>query len=335
MEYRDPLDRSIDRTRVAGPDPRARGAFALRVVMRDAWSIAVEDGAALSVLVVLEGGATLVRGDERVALRRGDVALLPVGSPYLIVDTSADVAAAAAAPLARILPGQACVSADGADLAVDLAQGVRTWGNAGVGGDRAPDTTLLIGTYEGRASAGRSTLEDLPPVAHVPDAAGALPAVDLLAAELGHVGVGQQTVVDRLLDVLVVTAVRAYRDAAPGFRAGWLAGVRDPVVDAAAGLIHAFPGRAWTIDVLAREVLVSRSTLAARFTRAVGVPPMTYLSQWRLDIACDLLADPGTTVASTAETLGYASPFSFSAAFRRRHGTSPSGYRRRILADGG
>jgi AraC-like DNA-binding protein len=335
MELRDPLDRSIDRTRLVGPDPRARGAFALRVVMRDAWSIAVEDGAALSVLVVLEGGATLVRGNERAELRQGDVALLPVGSPYLVVDRDADVDEAASAPLARILPGQACVSANGADLAVDLAQGVRTWGNARVGGGVPPETTLLIGTYEGHASAGRSTLEDLPPIALVPDAARALPVVDLLAAELGHAGVGQQTVIDRLLDVLVVTAVRAYREAAPRIRPGWLAGVEDPVVEAATGLLHAFPDRAWTIDLLAREVLVSRSTLAARFTRAVGVPPMTYLSQWRLDLASDLLADPGATVASTAEALGYASPFSFSAAFRRRHGTSPSGYRRRILAHGG
>ena len=145
---------------------------------------------------------------------------------------------------------------------------------------------------------------------------------------------GQQTVIDRLLDVLVVTAVRAYREAAPQIRPGWLAGVGDPVVEAATGLLHAFPERPWTIDLLAREVLVSRSTLAARFTRAVGVPPMTYLSRWRLDLACDLLTEPGATVASTAEVLGYASPFSFSAAFRRHHGASPSAYRRRVLADG-
>lgn len=325
----DPLDRLIGAapamsasrsTRPAGDAavvaPRASGAFALRVVMGGRWSIDVADDAALSVLVMLDGEAVITRDDRTVRLERGDVVLLPVGAPYVVADR------AGSPPLVRILPGQVCSGEDGADLALEFRQGVRTWGNARDGG-----TTMFIGAYESAGAAGAFALASLPPIARVPADDGASPVVDLLVAELAREGVGQQTIIDRLLDVLVVTSVRAFLDREPATAPGWLAAAGDPIVEGALRLLHASPGRAWTVGGLARELLVSRATLAARFRRRVGMAPMAYLSMWRLTLACELLG-ADASVASVADALGYASPFSFSAAFRRRHGVSPSGYRR-------
>lgn len=315
----DPLDRLVAVHPVApgaDVDPHARSAFALRVVMGGHWSIDVDDDAALSVLVMLSGSAVLSRAGASVTLEPGDVVLLPRGEAYVVAD------AIGSPPLVRILPGQVCSATDGSDLTLRYHRGVRTWGNATDG-----ETTMLIGAYETAGAAGAATLASLPPIARVP--AGRAPArvVDLLALELGEEGVGQQTIIDRLLDVLVVTTVRAFLDAEPAAATGWLAAGGDLVVAEALRLLHSAPEDPWTVESLARRVLVSRATLSARFRERVGLAPIAYLSRWRLSLACDLL-DAGASVTSVAERLGYASPFSFSAAFKRQHGVSPSGYRK-------
>ena len=97
----------------------------------------------------------------------------------------------------------------------------------------------------------------------------------------------------------------------------------------ALALLHDDPARPWTVGGLASEVGVSRAGLARRFTELVGAPPMTYLSGWRLALAADLLREPGATVSGVARQVGYQSPFTFSTAFKRRYGQSPSEHRAR------
>lgn len=92
--------------------------------------------------------------------------------------------------------------------------------------------------------------------------------------------------------------------------------------------IHDEPQRDWTIVSLAHAVGTSRSNLARRFTELVGEPVMTYLTRWRMTLAVDLLADADNTIAVVAEQVGYASPFGFSTAFKRRYGLSPTAHRR-------
>lgn len=318
----DPLDHLVGGSATASGSivaPLARGAFALRVVMGGEWSIDVDDDAALSVLVVLTGGAVLTRAGGETALEPGDVVLLPRGARYTVAD------APGSPPLVRILPGQVCSGIDGVDLALDFARGVRSWGNADIG-----DTTMLLGAYESASAVGALALASLPPVAHVSAGLGLAPVVDVLTEEMERDDIGQQTVIDRLLDVLVVKAVRAFIDNASARPAGWTGAIGDPAVEHTLRLIHDAPERRWTIEQLARSVHVSRATLAARFRRRVGMPPMAYLSEWRLSLACEGL-DRGASVGEIASELGYASPFSFSAAFRRHHGMSPSEYRRREI----
>ena len=132
---------------------------------------------------------------------------------------------------------------------------------------------------------------------------------------------------DRLLDLLLISALRAWfarPDAAPP---AWYAANADPLVGRALQLLHHNPARPWTVGSLATATGVSRATLARRFTTLVGEPPMQFLTGWRLALAADLLRDPDTTLSAVAPRVGYSSPFALSTAFKRARGVSPREHR--------
>jgi AraC-like DNA-binding protein len=151
------------------------------------------------------------------------------------------------------------------------------------------------------------------------------PLVDLLAAEIVKDAPGQEAVLDRLLDLLLIATLREWfaREDAPG----WYRAYEDPVVGPALRLLHHEPARSWTVAELARAVGVSRAALARRFNELVGEPPMAFLTGWRIALAADLLREPGTTIGAVAEQVGYGSPFALSTAFKRVRGVSPAQYR--------
>jgi transcriptional regulator GlxA family with amidase domain len=123
--------------------------------------------------------------------------------------------------------------------------------------------------------------------------------------------------------------LRMQEDDATG---GWLLALRDPVVAAAMNTIHQRPGEPWTIESLAREVSVSRATLARRFAQLVGETPPEYLTRWRMDLAAQRLRDTDDTIAVIAAAVGYRSEYSFSRAFTRHRGLAPGRYRRHARA---
>ncbi|SDP55733.1 AraC family transcriptional regulator [Lentzea jiangxiensis] len=184
--------------------------------------------------------------------------------------------------------------------------------------------TVVSGTYNAMGAVARRLVSILP---------GALvvPGTEECAAFYEHIGLGGPGVVaDRFLDWLMVCALRDWFDREHGD--GWPAALADEVVGPVLRSMHADPGRAWTLALLAREAGVARTTLAGRFARLVGVPPLTYLTRWRMALAADLLAESGATVAAVARKVGYADAFGFSAAFKRVHGFSPSECRSRCAA---
>jgi AraC-like DNA-binding protein len=107
----------------------------------------------------------------------------------------------------------------------------------------------------------------------------------------------------------------------------WYRALVDPGIGAALRLMHGDPAHRWTVGELAAEVGMSRAAFAARFTGLVGTPPLTYLTDWRLTTAADLLRDTESTVAGVARSVGYADAFAFSVAFKRANGVSPSSWR--------
>jgi AraC family transcriptional regulator, alkane utilization regulator len=139
---------------------------------------------------------------------------------------------------------------------------------------------------------------------------------------------GGACVLGKLSELMFVEAIRRYADSLPAEQAGWLAGLKDPHVGRALGLLHAQPMRDWTMDTLAREVGTSRSGLADRFTTLIGKPPMQYLTQWRLTLGAHLLQTSKRPASSVAYEVGYESEAAFSRAFKREFGAPPATWRR-------
>ncbi|MFF4476968.1 AraC family transcriptional regulator [Streptomyces sp. NPDC001520] len=190
-------------------------------------------------------------------------------------------------------------------------------------------TTLIVGAYPVRGEISRRLLDALPVVLRVDAGSTADPVLDHLAAEVAVDTPGQQVVLDRLLDWMLVCTLREWFDRPGGEPPAWWAAQRDPVVGDALRLLHAEPAAPWTVAALAEHTGVSRSTLAKRFADLVGEPPLTYLTRWRMTLAADLLVErKAATIADIARTVGYSDPFGFSAAFKRVRGANPSDFRR-------
>jgi len=139
---------------------------------------------------------------------------------------------------------------------------------------------------------------------------------------------GSQDVLARLSEMLFFEAVRGYLDAIPGSATGWLAALRDPSLSRALSALHLRPASAWTAEELAKEACLSRSTFAERFTSTVGMPPMSYLTRWRMILAGQRLRESSDTLAQVAAAVGYESEFSFSRAFARETGVTPGAWRK-------
>lgn len=138
---------------------------------------------------------------------------------------------------------------------------------------------------------------------------------------------GTRSVLVRLSELLFVEVVRRCLTELPAAQGGWLAGLRDPLVGRALMLLHREPTRAWTLEMLAAAVGISRSRLAECFTQLVDQPPMQYLAHWRMQLAARLLADGSAKVASVAREVGYSSEAAFSRAFKRCTGVAPAQWR--------
>jgi AraC-like DNA-binding protein len=147
-------------------------------------------------------------------------------------------------------------------------------------------------------------------------------------AEATEKHAGSESVLTKLSELLFIDVVRRYLEVLPPERAGWLAGLRDPLIGKVISMMHARPAHDWTIDELAREAGMSRSVLAERFAKLVGIPPMHYLAKWRMQIASELLARGKESLASIAADVGYESEASFSRAFKKLVGVPPSSWRR-------
>lgn len=193
------------------------------------------------------------------------------------------------------------------------------------------ETNMICGAFESQGAQAESSLAVLPEWIHVPrrerHANEWLNAtLRFLRRETQDPGMGSETIITRLIDVLFVEAVRAWLKDQPQGSAGWLGALRDPSIGAALGFIHKASEKRWTVPSLAAQVGMSRSPFAARFTALVGQAPMSYVKHWRLQVAVKLLWDH--TLSSIAEQVGYDSTAAFSRVFKREFGMAPGQYRR-------
>lgn len=250
----------------------------------------------------------------------GDVAVTRAPDHYTVADSPETP------PSVFIRPGQDCRDKDGHSVLEDMTHGVRTWGN-----DPKGSTMFLVGAYEHLSDISDRLLRALPPVLVMSQAEWESPLVSVLCDEMRRDEPGQAAVLDRLLDLLVTAVLKAWFARQDASRPEWWRFQGDRIVERTLRMMHEDPARPWTIDALAREVGTSRASLLRRFQDLVGEPPMTFLKNWRMALAADLLCQPQETVGTVAEKVGYATPFAFSAAFKRVRGLSPRQFRESSL----
>jgi len=138
---------------------------------------------------------------------------------------------------------------------------------------------------------------------------------------------GGEAVLERMSEMLFVEALRCYIETLPAGETGWLAGVRDQSIGRVLALVHERPEAPWTLQQLADEAAMSRTTLHERFVQFIGQPPMQYLAQWRMQVATKLLRDTEAKLIKVALGVGYDSEAAFSRAFKRAVGVAPGAWR--------
>lgn len=302
--------------------PRARGAFALRGVLSSPWSLRIEADSPLTIIAMARGGCHIDHDNGKsVSLGPGDVAITRAPGHYTVSDFPETE------PTVFVYPGQDCRSADGRSLHDEMMLGVRTWGN-----DLSADTLMLVGSYESLGDVSVRLREALPPLLWVKGEEWDSPLIQLLGDEMARDAPGQAAVLDRLLDMLLIAILRTWFEKGEAQASPWYQAKGDRVVGRALKLIHKSPAAPWTLSSLSSKVGVSRAALARRFQEVVGESPMSFLTQWRLALAADLICEPGETVGTVAERVGYGSPYALSSAFKRVRGVSPQQHRERAQA---
>lgn len=194
-------------------------------------------------------------------------------------------------------------------------------------------TRLMCGFLGCDALPFNPIVQSLPRMVHVPDGYdpnGWLSSlIQTTMTESRRQRVGAGSVLCRLSELIFIEVVRSYMESLPDNAEGWLAALADRHVGRAIQMLHDDPAHAWTLGTLAQAVGVSRTVLVSRFTSQIGVAPMTYLSNWRMQIAAGMLAGGSATIASVAADVGYESEAAFSRTFKRCTGMSPGAWRKR------
>lgn len=281
--------------------------------LRAPWSIGFSQHNLRGIHIVVEGRCELIIDGQVVkTLEAGDLVVLPRADPHFLCS----IGGRDATPI----------------LASEIAEQTRD-GRATLGGS-GEQTTIMCGAFIFH-EADQAALAALPHVVHVPGEKGKTSAwlaayVDTLRHEATAAGVGSDIVMARLSDALVARALRYHAENCEC--EGWLSAAQDVQLARVLAVMHQDFARPWTLPELAKIAGLSRAAFAARFAEKVGEPPMQYLLRCRMRRAMTMLTTERSTLARTAESVGYGSEAAFSAAFKRHTGSAPGTFKRDMAA---
>lgn len=263
--------------------------------------------------LVTAGRAYIRVGDETTSLSAGDIAMLPHGDEHFMGNGYPSDIVDAAPDLARFLTGELTITR--------------------LGSGSGEETRLICGYLACESGLIQPVLAGLPHVVRVhvrSDGYGELleGMIRQAVEQVRSSSPGAKAIAARLAEVLFAEVLRRYILSLPPGRTGWLAAVADPAVGRALAALHARPQHGWTLEALAETAGISRSTLTERFARCLGQAPMTYLGDWRLELAAEALRTTNRSVLQVAGEVGYDSEAAFNRAFKRRFGEPPARYRR-------
>lgn len=291
---------------------RLRGELVYASELRAPWALRFAPGSAY--FHVVGQGSMRVEADDGsvVVASAGDLVLLPRGRGHTIGTPGAPPTPARDILRAQLRRRQ---------LAIRL-------------GGRGALTQLTSGAFRFEGDNLPSMLGVLPALIHLPLTThgegstwlDGLPAHLLAEAQAAHPGAA--IMISRLVDVLVIRAMRIWIRTAPPEDKGWLGAIADDRISRALKAIHDEPFRGWTVASLAALAGMSRSSFAERFTTLIGAPPLHYQTRWRLLLAREMLMRPGVLVGEIGRAVGYESEAAFSRAFKAQFGVPPGAVRR-------
>jgi AraC-like DNA-binding protein len=306
---------------------RLNGAYFYRVEASAPWSYFTASARELvprvmpdaehliSYHILLTGSCWAgIAGEQQVLMLPGDVVVFPQGDSHLMS------------------------SAEGLGARASREGGTPTRypGNILLGESTDRDTTFVCGFLGCDVRPFNPLLASLPRRMQMPGAAAGWLSQfpKKVVAESNTGGIGSETMLTRMAELMFIEVLRHHFSQLPEQQTGWLAGLKDPVVGPALSRLHERPAQQWTLPELAQGIASSRTVLVERFTRLVGMPPMRYLTRWRLQLASEQLANGSAKVATIATHVGYDSEAAFSRAFKRETGMSPAHWRRSIKQSG-
>ncbi|NRB55940.1 MAG: AraC family transcriptional regulator [Salinicola sp.] len=259
---------------------------------------------------VAQGPVMLRLGDEEQVLETGDAVLLPRGGQHCLLSSpeveSRDIGQIGALPLCA---GFSCVG-----------EGSPTDGGV-------PPVRLFSGCMQFDLGGMQPLIPMMPAVMHVGTLLSRypemLPMLEAMARESGLERAGAAGILSRLADVVAASIVRGWVECGCAEVGGWVEALRDPRLGRVIAAVHRDPGRDWTVAAMAAEMGSSRSVFAARFRSSLGISPLGYVTQLRMCLATQWIAERQVSIEQVAERLGYGSQAAFSRAFKRATGKTP------------
>ncbi len=293
---------------------RLRSAVYFRSDFSSPWGMQIDDGPFAQFHLIVRGNCWMrMRGFGKPRLLSGgDVVVFPHGDAHWLADD----------PAQKRAPGKAVVQAHLQNQPM-FQQGEFS-------------TTLVCGHFEFDRHFDHPFLQALPRFIHITDTerrerSWLETVTNVIIQEADSAQPGAEVVVERLAEVLFIQVLRAYMQQQK-MTTGYLAALQDRQISQALKLVHARPETNWTLESISRTVGMSRSAFAARFKQLVGVTPMVYITDWRMQKARELLKNHAHPLVEVAEKVGYTSEAAFNRAFKRRFKQNPGAMRRALLA---
>jgi len=262
--------------------------------------------------LVREGECYLkVPGIQPVLIRKGDLALVPDGASQSLCST-ADLKPVS---LSKVLDDNG------------IENGTLKYGKG------AEQMSLLCGYCSFDEAVDHPILTELPALMvinpfELESEPSATMALELLSLEAEHEEPGMTGILSRMLEIIFIQSVRRITASQVGSQRGFIAALRDPKLSKALSIIHTKPEESWTINNLAQKAGMSRARFADRFTNIVGIPPISYLTKWRLMKSRSLLSTTNLKMEEIASRCGYASTSAFSRRFKEEFQVGPGAYRK-------
>jgi AraC-like DNA-binding protein len=286
---------------------RFRGSIFFRSELAAPWGMSLEMAGVPRFHVALSGDCYVGgNANDTVAVQEMDIIMLPSGNSHWIADE----------------PGRELIPSSRAGAACELGEPLFQRGKI--------TNRLLCGIVKFDPASSHPLLETLPDILHFPKLATTDPiwlTVTLIDTEMKRGHRYSEVIVDRLTEVLFLQLLHKQVESGAS-TTGFLAAMRDRRIHKALSLIHRDPAFNWTLESLGQQINMSRATLVRKFQDAVGVAPMAYVSNWRIEKAHNLISYSTRSLEDIADTTGFASARTLGKAYQRRYARTPSETRR-------